>query len=439
MSGGRSCVGWRTLACASWAAMALACSPGPASPRPNLLLLTLDTTRADALGSYGETPSKTPRLDALAAESLRFTQAITTAPYTGPAHASMLSGLVPPRHGLRDFLGQSLPGSVDTLAEILRRAGYETAAFLSAYVLDPRYGLNQGFDTYESVAPPRRGRRFSRRPGGVTAGLAEDWLRGRSGDAPFFLWIHLFDPHHPYEAPPAFRAPLPADPRAAVRQRYLEEVRYMDSVLGGIFDSLAALGLWDDLIVVAVGDHGEMLGERGLAPGTHSPVLYDTTLRVPLLLRAPGRVEPGVEDRQVSVVDVFPTLLGLAGQPVPPGIDGMRLDVPEASRPRAAYSETLYASFPERAAPGEELASLRYAGWKLLMGPDREELYDLRADPQESRNLASSQPDRVASLSSRLRAAAGGDRARAAAPLQLSPEEQREHRERLRELGYVVD
>jgi len=420
------------LSCLALAACA------PASPRPSLLLLTLDTTRVDALGSYGAPEAATPHLDRLAAESRRFTQAITTAPYTGPSHASMLTGLIPPRHGLRDFLGQALPDSADTLAEILSAHGYATAAFVSAYVLDPRYGLAQGFDTYEAVQPPEPPLRFSERRGGTTAGLARAWLRDRDPERPFFVWLHLFDPHRPYVPPARFRQPLRGEGWEAERQRYAEEVAYMDTVVGELFAELAEQAVWDELVVAALADHGEMLGEHGMRPGTHSPSLYDTTLRVPLLLRAPGRVAPGVEQRQVSVVDVFPTLLAIAGVPVPPGLDGRRLEV-APPEPRAAYSETFYADFPEVAEPGRQLVSLRHDGWKLVLGPGREELYHVRADPGETRDLADREPGRLAELRERLGDELGAGARHAPGSLSLSPEEEREHRAHLRALGYIAD
>ena len=185
------------------------------APRPpDLLLITLDTTRADALGVY-HPGRRTPHLDALAAESLVFGEAITTTPYTGPAHASMLTGLSPPRHGLRDYLKQRLPGTARTIAEILGEAGYETVAFVSAYVLDPRYGLDQGFEIYSSRlwkpgAPDARGplhekgkaRIFFQRRAENTVSEAIAWLRARSTERPFFAWIHLYDPHAPYDPPP---------------------------------------------------------------------------------------------------------------------------------------------------------------------------------------------------------------------------------------------
>ncbi len=416
----------------------LAC--GGAPQRFNVLLLTLDTTRVDALSCYGGPLAKTPRLDALARESLRFTQAVTTAPYTGPSHASMLTGLLPPQHGLRDFLRVALPEQARTLAEMLSEAGYDTAAFVSAYVLDPRYGLDQGFDVYSSSKPPKRRGGYSQRPADETADEALRWLAERRSGRPFFLWIHFYDPHGSYRPPPEYRPPvehLPPRSPERLRRLYYAEATYMDAVIGRVLDAFEERGLLGDLAILAVSDHGELLGEHDRVPGTHSPMLVETTLRVPLLLRVPGRVEPGVEDRQVSVVDVFPTILELAGLPLPEGIAGLSLLHPADGR-RPVYSETLYEHFPKLAEPGKELASVRVDGWRLVSGPGREELYDLNADPREERNVAAAHPERLAQLRAALEALRVGQ-PRDAWPreLDLSEEEEREHIEQLRSLGYV--
>jgi len=407
--------------------------------RPSLLLLTLDTTRLDALGAFGGADARTPRIDALSAESLRFTQAVTTAPYTGPSHASMMTGLLPPGHGLRDFLVQALPPDAVTLAELLRDAGYDTAAFVSAYVLDRRYGLDQGFDVYTSSREPLGSEQFTSRTATETANEALAWLSERSSARPFFLWIHFFDPHHPYQPPPAFRTPHEAGAGRLARQRrrYLDAASYMDAEIGRVLDALDERELLADLIVVALADHGEMLGEHGRRPGTHSPVLYDTTLRVPLLVRAPGRVPPGEDARQVSIVDVFPTILELTGVRGPGGgVQGHSLlDRWRGDRP--AYSETFYEHFPWRAREGRELVSLRDGGWKLVTGPSGDVLYDLRVDPAEQTDVAPQNPERVASLRAQLAALRSESGEAAAHILDLSDEEREEHIERLRSLGYV--
>jgi len=421
-----------------------------------VLLVTLDATRADALSSYGGALAHTPRLDELARESVRFSQAITTAPYTGPSHASLLTGLYPPQHGLRDFLQQRMNDDVPTLAELLRRQGYRTAAFVSTYVLDRRFGLGRGFERYsgdfwEKATPdgrprPVQGSASFERPASETIDEALGWIRSERTAQPFFVWIHLFDAHAPYEPPPAFRRAWP-DPNAVSeldrrRLRYYDEVRYMDSEVGRLLDALRSTRTYDRLLVVVTADHGELLGYHdGRRIETHSTHLVESTLRVPLLVRIPGVLAPGVVDAQVSLVDVMPTLLDVLGVPAPAGVAGRSL-VPlargeeEAARP--AYSETLYERFPHVALPGNELVSFRRAGWKLLTRPGRSELYDLAADPHALHDVASAQPEKLAELQDaleeqRARFAAHPD----ATPLGLSEEEERGHIERLRSLGYV--
>jgi arylsulfatase A-like enzyme len=416
----------------------LACGPGPQGP--NVLLLTLDTTRVDALSCYGGPLAKTPRLDALARESLRFTQAVTTAPYTGPSHASMLTGLLPPQHGLRDFLGTALPEQAQTLAEILSEAGYDTAAFVSAYVLHPRYALDQGFDVYSCVKAPKREGGYPQRRADQTADEALRWLRERRSERPFFVWLHFYDPHRLYRPPREYWPSLKHLPRKSPERKrllYYAEATYMDAVIGRVLDAFEERGLLQDLTILAVSDHGELLGEHGRVPGTHSSMLVEQTLLVPLLLRAPGRVEPGVTNRQVSVVDVFPTILELVGLPLPKGIAGISLLRPGEGQ-RMVYSETLYEDFPHLARPGEELASVRIDGWKLVARPGREELYDLNADPSEERNVAAAHPHRLAQLRAALEALrASQPRDVRPRELDLSEEEEREHIEHLRSLGYV--
>jgi arylsulfatase A-like enzyme len=410
--------------------------------RANLLLLTLDTVRTDALGSYGGSRALTPHLDALAGESLRYTQAITTAPYTGPSHASIHTGLHPARHGLRDFLAQSLPRPVVTLAEILAEQGYQTGGFVSAYVLDPRFGLDQGFDVYSS---PRVGgrKRLSQpeRPARETVGEALTWLAAREPERPFFVWIHLFDAHAPYLPPPRFRAPPPGVAKDSIewqRHLYYRETTAADLEVGRLVGFLRDRGLYDDLIVAVVADHGELLGEHGRPIRTHSPWLVDAAVRVPMLLRLPGVLAPGTVDAQVRVIDLFPTLLEALGLEIPPGTEGESLRRVVGGSPRAAYSETLYEHHPRRAEQGRELASLRLDGWKLVTGPGREELYDLRRDPDELRDVAAEHPAVLEGLRVELaRLRAGWPEQVRSGELELSDEERSDHVERLRALGYV--
>ena len=413
-------------------------APAPAPREPSVLVLTLDTTRADALAAYGG-PVPTPHLDAIAAEGVRYDQAVTTAPYTGPSHASLFTGRLPFEHGLRDFLGDALPDEALTLAELLGERGYETAAFVSAYVLDPRYGLAQGFDLYRSPHKPDD-QRFVEQRSDVTIDQALAWLSDRDPQRPFLLWLHLFDAHAPYRPPREFRSPVtpdaPAKSVARKRRLYHDEVRYLDSQVGRVVDALGEAGLWHDLVVVLASDHGENLGEHGRRIETHSPTLYDDTLMVPLAIRAPGRLAPGTETQQVSLVDVLPTLLDLLAIDAPVGLLGRSLlDRAGGEAPRPAYAETFYERFPRRAKPGKETRTLRWDGWKLIVRPGGAELFDLARDPDELEDVAARNPERLHEMQQRLAAL----RARAAtAPARpLEDADEAAHRERLRVLGYL--
>ena len=431
-----------------------ACGGTPPPAHPNVLLLTLDATRADALGCYGSEVADTPNLDALAGESLLFREAVASAPYTGPAHASILTGLHPPQHGLRDYLVQALPQSADTLAERFREAGYGTAAFVSAYVLAPRYGLGQGFDVYScqdwrpETAPPgeaprRLAKLFFQRRADNTVSEALEWLRARDASRPFFAWLHFYDPHAPFTPPREYRRPDPPDreldPVERQRRLYYDEVTFMDAEIGRLLAALDEMGIYESLVVAVVADHGELLGHYGRRLRGHSPELVEATLRIPLLLRAPGRAQPGEVEAQVRGLDLFPTLLEAAGLDVPPGIEGRSLfQAAGEDEPRPAYSETFYEHYPKRAGEGEELVSVRLGGFKLVLRPGRRELFDLEADPGERDNLYAEHPERVERLLRELRGlAVRWPAERRSATLELSEEETRNHLERLRALGYV--
>lgn len=414
----------------------LACSPGPQSR--SVVIITLDTTRVDALGAYGG-KGVTPRLDAFARTAVRFDRAFTTAPYTGPSHASLLTGQNPPRHGLRDYLEQALPEGATTLAEILHERGYQTAAFVSSYVLDRRFGLDQGFDVYDG---PERTRDDPAhwRPGPRTVTRALAWLRDRDPDRPFLLWIHLYDAHSPYMPPEPYRRPLPRDVRPgspeAQRQRYYEQASVLDEETDRILAALASLPAGDEILVAIAADHGETLGEYGRRLGAHSNALVDTTLRVPLLLRIPGRLEPAVREQPVSLIDVLPTLLEALEIPVPEDVEGRSLLSPhDPAVP--AYSETFYA-FAGRAKDGKELASLRDDRFVLLSRPARDELFDPTSDPAEREDVGARHPEALAALQERLAdLRRGWSKSGASRPLDLGDEERADHEERLRALGYL--
>src|SRR5439155_12699307 len=303
----------------------------PVRAAPDILLITLDTTRADHLGAYGDRRAQTPRLDQLARDGVLFERAIAAAPITLPAHASLLTGIYPFTHGVRNNGSFSLRPAVPTLTTVLHERGYVTAAFVSAFVLDRRYGLAQGFDTYNDRFVRTDARGELERRGDETARAAGEWLNrvGRD-ERPLFLWVHLYDPHDPYDPPPPFREAFAGRP-------YDGEIAFADQAVGAIFDQYARLGRRVPPIVAVVGDHGESLGEH--EEETHAMFVYESTLRVPLILSWPGHLPAG---RRVPAVvrgiDLAPTLLDLAGQP-----------------PLAARGETP-AAFGRRCIPADCLA-----------------------------------------------------------------------------------
>jgi len=364
-------------------------APGPAEPPYSGLLVTLDTTRADALTPYGNREEVTPALARFATEGVVYERAHTVTPLTLPSHASMLTGLYPPRHTVRDNGLWALPSSAETLAEQASARGYDTAAFLAAVVLDDAFGLAQGFDTYVAPSAPQGTGQtyFGERPAGEVVEDAIRWLEARDGSRPFFLWVHLFDPHGPHEPPEGFRE------GALERNPYHGEVAYADHELARLFEWMRADGLFDETYVAVASDHGEAFGENGV--WSHGQFVYQPTMRVPLILRDPAGHRAGERSRElVSVVDLYPTLGEAMGIPPSEGPDGLSLFRRTVPEDRGVYVEAYngYLSF----------------GWSPLAGwiqGDRKylhssepELYDLRADATESRNLFSVRGEEAATF-----------------------------------------
>jgi arylsulfatase A-like enzyme/tetratricopeptide (TPR) repeat protein len=361
--------------------------------RPNLLVVTLDTLRADRLGCYGYAAARTPRLDALAARGLRFAQATTVTPLTLPAHSSLFTGTFPPFHGVRDNGGFYLGEEQITLAEVLRDRGYRTGGFISAFVLDSRWGIQQGFDRYfddfdltkfEKAA----GMDAIQRPGAETVDEALRWLR-EDRSRPFFAWVHLYDPHAPY-VPPADLADL--FPRTA-SGAYDAEIAATDVQVGRLLDSLEAAGRLSNTVVAVVADHGEMLGEHG--EPTHGFFIYDAAVHIPMILAGPG-ISTAVVPDQVRIVDVMPTALELLGVAAPAPVQGVSL-TPLARGQRLnlqAYSESWY---PRYHYGWSELVSVQDGRFKLIRAP-RPEVYDLAQDPGELSDLSGQDPRRTAGL-----------------------------------------
>jgi len=359
-----------------------ACSRGPApgAAQPphapqHVLLVTIDSLRADHIGAFGDGEAQTPALDALAVDGVRFDRAYSTAPLTLPSHASLLTGRYPPHHGARTEAAH-LDATVRTIADAFRRAGFATAAFVSTSELDRRYGLDKGFDTYETAAPDQVDAR------------ARAWLEPRNDQRNqsrqrFFVWVHLYAPHAPY-GNPADRARVA---RPAV-DRYDDDVTTADAQTGRLVAALGARR--PDTLIVVTSDHGEAFGEHGEI--THGLFVYDTTLRVPLIFNGPSVERGRVVSDPVSLVDVAPTIAALAGLGKFDG-DGDMI-VPSKGVPRPLYAET----FAPLADFGwSPLRAIRSGDWKYIAAPQAE-LYDLKNDPGETRNLVDDQPARAAEL-----------------------------------------
>lgn len=349
----------------------------------NIVLITLDTLRSDRVGCYGYAGVETPALDALAADGVRFADAVTVAPLTLPAHTSILTGSYPPVHGVRNNGTYRLLGEHETLAERLQAEGYATAAFIAAFVLDRRYGLDQGFDFYDDqITGSQRAHGTQplnpQRPGNVVTDAAIRWLhehRQTRPGAKFFVWLHLFDPHTPYSPPEPFRSQYAASP-------YDGEVAFTDQQVGRFVEWLRESQLLDRTLLVVAGDHGEMLGDHG--ESTHGLLIYGSAMKVPLILHCPGLIPAGrvVDDRVVSVVDIKPTILELLGLDAH-GCDGVTLFRTAPEPDRAVYQESLAPQLNHGWSP---LYGLRRHDDKYIEAP-APEYYDLRSDPGEQQNL----------------------------------------------------
>ncbi len=352
---------------------------GCRSPRPNILLVTFDTTRWDHVGFEGGREGVTPMLDAMAARGTWFSTCITSQPLTLPAHTTIMTGLYPLHHGVRNNGTYVVPERVTTLAERLRGLGYQTHAVVAAYVLDSQFGLDQGFDSYDddlSGGPKQKMFMFKEIPAAHVTIKAARWLRNTwRQDRPFFLWLHYFDPHADYEPPSDVAARFPGDP-------YSGEIHYADRELGRVFKELDLMHVLDDTLFIFTSDHGDSLGDHG--ERTHGLFIYDATTRVPLLLAGPGIPRHGRVDRLVRTVDIVPTVLELLHVPVPGNLDGRSLISTWEGRDqdRIAYVETM---MPRLNFGWSELRALRTARYKAIDAP-RPELYDLERDPGENLN-----------------------------------------------------
>ena len=394
----------------------------PPPPR-NVLLITIDTLRADALGAYGNASAATPWLDRLAAGGVRFSTARAHNVLTLPSHANILAGRLPPDHGVRDNAGFRLAPGEATLATRLAARGFATGAFISGFPLDSRFGLSRGFDVYDDAfvdAAARPAFLEQERAGITTVAAARRWLQARREDGkPWFGWVHLYEPHYPYEPPEPFATRFSRDP-------YAGEVAATDAALGPLLQPFLDAGAATDTMVVLTSDHGESLGDHGEA--THGIFAYEATLRVPLVLYYPPLLASRVIDTAASHVDIVPIILATLGLPPPTGLRGRTLA--DLARPPAAaavtYFEALSGSLNRGWAP---LAGVVSNGIKFIDLPIPE-LYDLRVDPGERRNLADTRPQELADRRELLRSFENIEVRRV--------DETSDVKERLRALGYVA-
>ncbi len=424
----------RTLTALALASASFACSraqstSGAPFGSANILLITIDTLRPDHLGPYGDVQIETPAAARLASEGVRFTAAYAAVPLTLPSHTSILTGLQPFTHGVRDNGGFYLDSSHPTLATILRANGYRTAAFVSAFVLDSRWGLANGFDRYfDDFAVTRADLTAMarvQRPGNETWAEARRWLDEHMNER-FFVWLHLFDPHSPYTPPEPYRT------RYADRP-YDGEIAFADSIVQQTISYLEDHHILERTLVVYLSDHGEGLGEHG--EDEHGLLAYDSTLHVPWIIRMPGRERAGtVIDRPSSLIDVSPTVLGLLGVGTPRRFDGVDLS-PLVTGRAAVQAERVYAEtfFPRLHFNWSELVTVRDERYKLIRAP-RMELFDYRADPRESREVSRDHAAVVAALDRKLKEMTSPDSKALPTARGLDPDAAR----RLGALGYVA-
>jgi arylsulfatase A-like enzyme/Flp pilus assembly protein TadD len=404
-----------------------------ATDKPNVILITLDTVRADRMGFLGSKLGLTPQLDALASQGVVFEHAYSQAPITPVSHATILTGTYPQYHGIRNF-GDRLPPSVPFLPDILHAQGYHTGAFVGSIILDPKNGFasgfERGFDVYNAgfhrqKTGERREASMQRR-GEVTLGYVLEWL-GQQKGGPFFLWFHLWDAHDPYNPPEPFRSRFPNAP-------YNGSIAYVDSIVGKLLDYLRSQGLYDNSLIAVAADHGESLGEHGEL--THSIFLYDSTIHVPLLLKLPGNRSAGQRvSATTSLVDLAPTLIDSLGQTPPQSMQGRSL-IPLIGNPHPESRSSLATGdHSERSFGWSALVSLRSANQLYVRAP-RPELYDLSSDPGSKTNLYTDK--RAAAVRLAVQLDSFVKRITEGAPQALQDNLDEKSREKLSALGYVA-
>jgi arylsulfatase A-like enzyme/Tfp pilus assembly protein PilF len=440
----------RARAAALAAALPLALLTAPAcgrkgadAPRTlNVLLITIDTLRADHLGCYGDREARTPEIDHLAASGVVFENAVTVVPVTLPSHASIMTGAYPASHGVHNNGSYRLRDGATTFAGILHERGYRTAAVVAGYPLAARFGLAQGFDSYDDRLPPERERQigYREKPAADVSRAGLEFLdrAAPEGTSPFFLWLHFFDPHAPYAPPEPYAAQFAG-------RLYDGEIAYVDAEVGRVLERVRRPDLAANTLVVLMSDHGEGLGEHG--EWTHGVFLYDSTLRVPLVMSMPGTLPAGKRIGPLArSIDVLPTVLGVLRLPVPPPVQGESLlpliddaataaGVHHDAAERVALAET---DVPQENYGWSALRAIREGPLKFIRAP-RPELYDLTTDARETRDRAADRAQDATRLAADLerRFAEAAAAAGAASPPGERQEPDEQTRENLQSLGYV--
>jgi arylsulfatase A-like enzyme len=433
---------------------------GSSEPLPNVILITIDTLRSDHCSCYGYFRETTPRIDGIAAQGVRFDTAYAPMPTTGPTHATLFTSLYPLVHGVVKN-GYVLDPSFTTLAEALKRRGYQTAAVVSSYAVNKKFGYAQGFDYYNDDFSDAKssiqikkwegrsleGQQFDRRADDTTD-KAITWLEGYKDDAPFYLWVHYFDPHHPYDPPEPYQAYFTSEEPGGEEEGYDtrpydREVRFADHELGRLLDYLDSRFPPETTLLIITSDHGEGLMDHDHL--THGRFVYEEAMRVPLILRWKGRIPAGeVFHDPVEIGDLFPTLCSLVNLPVNRK-DLMGRDIADALLTRGALPKNRSFFFQRRFYKTKFYKGIRYKGlkfglreedWKIIVAEEEEtlELYNLEQDPGELNNLASTRPDTFKALKARLDAIRESLEKRS---LTLEQKISDEDEERFEALGYL--
>ncbi|MHC4720408.1 MAG: sulfatase-like hydrolase/transferase, partial [Planctomycetota bacterium] len=391
----------------------------------NVIVISIDTCRADHLSCYGYSRNTTPNIDAVAEEAVVFDNVIAPVPLTLPGHASMLTGTNPPYHGVHDNYNYRLAPYNVTLAEILREQGYRTGAFVSAFVLDEKFGLNQRFDEYYDDYERAKDDFDNGQIAGETSRLACEWL-GKYKDERFLLFLHYYDPHFPYKPPEPFASEFADNP-------YGGEIAYADACIGRVIAKLKELGLYESALIIITSDHGEMLGEHGET--THSWFIYQSALKVPLMVRVPKGAGGKRVDGLAGLVDIVPSICGYLGIEVPSRVQGR--DLSSYLRGKGARSRDRYI-YCESLSPtklgGNSLLGVVSGGWKYIQ-TTRPELYDLVKDPGETDNQVLNLPKRAHLMQEHLKLILEEEAYRGDGDSGLRLDS--EARERLESLGYI--